>query len=154
MAVSHAHSCEALVVMCMDFRFRDWVPEKVADLTDLSGYDLVSYAGGALLLGSDDPTEREALLSQVRLSNRLHGISKVVLADHEDCGAYGGSKAFSSRSEEFECHRVKMTKAAAAIRCELPHLRVILSYARMDGSMQVVAESADPATRILDAAVA
>jgi hypothetical protein len=138
MAVSHAHSCEALILMCMDFRFQSWVPEKVADLANLSGYDLVSYAGGALLLGSDDPAEREALLSQVRLSSRLHGIHKVVLADHEDCGAYGGSKAFASSEEEFECHKAKMTKAAAAIRSDLPHLRVILSYARMDGTLELL----------------
>ena len=132
------HNCDALVLMCMDFRFRDWVPGKVADQLGLGSYDLVSYAGGALLLGSDDSAEREVLLSQIKLSSRLHGIEAAVLVDHEDCGAYGGSSAFASSEEEFECHRVKMEKARAAIGAVLPSLRVALAYAGMDGGLQIL----------------
>jgi carbonic anhydrase len=126
------------MLMCMDFRFQDWVPAKVADLTQANSYDLISYAGGALTLGSDDAAEREILLSQIRLSSRLHGINSVVLVDHEDCGAYGGSKAFASSDEELACHKGKMTKARVAIAEQLPHLRVLLSYAWLDGTVNLL----------------
>lgn len=138
MSERQGHGCDALMLMCMDFRFRGWIPDKVAEKVGASSYDLISYAGGALLLGSDDPTEREVLLSQIKLSSKLHGIKAAILVDHEDCGAYGGSKAFASSHEEFECHRAKMGKAEAAIKEALPNLEVVKAYAWMDRSVHIL----------------
>ena len=88
-----AYPCKALVLHCIDFRFRKTLGEFLNSKFGYS-YDLVSVAGGVKRLISD-PAENNFILEQLKISDTLHKPNTIVLIQHEDCGAYGGSKAFN-----------------------------------------------------------
>lgn len=96
-----SHTCKNVLVRCMDFRlnnsFNDWLGEK--------GYmgdaDEISCAGSCKKFVEEPKSPvSEFLFSQIKLSYELHGARKIILTQHEDCGAYGGQSAFASRKEE------------------------------------------------------
>ena len=101
--------CKALVLHCIDFRFR----RKIAEFLDSKfgdSYDLVSVAGGVKQLVTD-PAENNFIMEQLEISNRLHHPESIILIQHEDCGAYGGSQAFKDFSMEQEHQNSELKKA-------------------------------------------
>ncbi len=96
------HHCQALVFRCMDFRLK---PTILAELLAQAGYaegdyDLVSAAGAGKDLLSAKPGEADFLLKQIELSQKLHGITEVVMLYHDNCGAYGIADAGEERGAE------------------------------------------------------
>jgi hypothetical protein len=65
----------------MDFRLQhilnDWLEKRFGQ----QNYDRVSWAGGV--------REFAIIQTQIEASRRLHDIKRVILINHEDCGAYG-----------------------------------------------------------------
>ena len=61
---------------------------------------------------------------QVSLSRELHGIEEVIFVSHDDCGAYGGSKAFEKLESERARYAGDMKEAAAVIQSVIPTLKV------------------------------
>lgn len=110
------HTCKALVIHCIDFRFRkslaEFLEEKFGD-----SYDLVSVAGGVKSLVSTIG-DNNFILEQIRISNKLHKPELFVLIQHEDCGAYGGSAAFGDFSTEQEAQNQELEKAEAFLKKE------------------------------------
>lgn len=126
-----SHTCSTLIVHCMDFRFqsaiRDWMTGR--GLKD--NYDVVSVAGSSKGLAQGDEAVSKLLLDHVELSQRLHGITQLILLHHMDCGAYGGHKAFADKDEEKEKHVIDLHASAEAIKkldlglrieCALAHI--------------------------------
>ena len=91
-----SHHCKILAISCMDFRL---TTSEFAFLQDEAGeynYDLIKIPGGVLqLVNPKHPEHREFILNAIRVSLDLHRAVRVILINHEDCGAYGGKKAFS-----------------------------------------------------------
>ncbi|MDP2664433.1 MAG: hypothetical protein Q8O97_00460 [bacterium] len=110
------HTCKALVLHCIDFRFRknlaEFLEGKFGD-----SYDLVSVAGGVKSLVSN-VQENNFILEQIRISNKLHKPEVFILIQHEDCGAYGGSVAFGDFSTEQEAQNQELEKAEAFLKKE------------------------------------
>ena len=102
------HTCKALVIHCIDFRFRKSLSEFLESRFGDS-YDLVSVAGGVKRLVAD-PLENNFILEQIKIS----GV--ILLIQHEDCGAYGGSVAFGDFSTEQEAQNQELEKAKALLR--------------------------------------
>lgn len=120
-----AHTCKALVIHCIDFRFhtaiREWlISQKLQDT-----YDVVSIAGAAKGLVDGDETSKEVIMKQIDISERLHKISKIILIQHMDCGAYGGHSAFASEAEERSRHSLDLEKATKVIHEQFPNLSVV-----------------------------
>ena len=117
------HSCDAIVVTCIDFRFqkyiKDWLDTNLGD----HAYDRVSLAGSIF----DFP----AILKQVEISNRLHHIQKVILINHEECGAYGDQSTYKR-------HNHDLTQAKKQLTAQFPHLAVQLYYLHKDGTFEQV----------------
>lgn len=87
--------------------------------------DLIVLAGGAKNLSS--PLEHEdktVVLENIAISIKLHSAKNIILTTHEDCGAYGGSKKFSSQFAETEFHRKELQKAAKFVKKHFPRLRI------------------------------
>ena len=101
------HNCEALVLMCIDFRFWQDIQKHLAK-NGLKNYDMLAFPGASLGLSSGSNPAQKPLLNAISISQNLHGIKKVVIVDHEDCGAYGGSSSFPSFDEGF-CTGMKLT---------------------------------------------
>lgn len=116
-----AHTCDALVVSCIDFRFqkyiRDWLDTNLAGKT----FDYVGFAGGVKNL----PT----ILEQLAISVRLHSIKQVILMNHEACGAYGSESTP-------ENHARDLRKAKETILKIYPDLQVATYYLHLDGTFE------------------
>ena len=76
-----AHTCEAVVVHCIDFRLQQFLNEWLEKRFGKQNYDRISWAGGV--------REFAIVQTQIRLSARLHNVKIAILINHEDCGAYG-----------------------------------------------------------------
>ena len=112
------HSCEALVVTCMDFRLQDFINNWISKNIPPRSHDRIAFAGGVKNL--------ETILWQVEISKRLHDIKKVILINHEDCGAYGEAGTPQKHAEDLKT-------AKAAILEKYPDLEVETYYFHLDG---------------------
>lgn len=111
----------AVVIGCMDGRLDDaWVNQHYPH------HDRVRLAGGARTLIK---TETQAVvLQQIALSVQLHGTTVVVLMNHEDCGAYGGSAEYVD----------DLAKAAAIVQNSYPSLTVVTAIQSLNGDVDVI----------------
>ena len=98
-----------------------------------NGYDLISVAGGVKRLASD-PLENNFVLEQLKISDRLHKPEVIVLIQHEDCGAYGGSKAFGDFSKEWELQKSELEKAEHILKKEFSQT-IEKYFAKLSGEM-------------------
>ena len=123
------HTCDAMVLHCIDFRFWRALHHFVETKLGIYDFDLLSLPGGAK--NFDDPTEdfmfEAAELSAVN-AKRLHHIKKFVLTNHIDCGAYGGSAKHATREDEIAFHTAELKKAAKVLRKKFPTLEVIAVF--------------------------
>ncbi len=62
----------------------------------------------------------------------LHHVQKIVIVNHQDCGAYGGSARFNGDEEaEQKFHAGELKKARAKIAEKYPGKEIILVYAKL-----------------------
>lgn len=122
------HSCEAVVLCCIDFRFWRETVDFVEKELGLTSFDFPSLPGAAKAIneGSD------LALGCISVPCDLHHVSKIVIVNHADCGAYGGSFKFEGDSEaEQKFHEEELQKAKAKILEKYPDKEVILVYAKL-----------------------
>ena len=122
----------SIVLLCIDYRF--W-PQALPLLQKKYGdFDLIEIAGSSKNLTS--PLEEEdkvALLENIGISLKLHHPHQIILTNHVDCGAYGGSKMFKSHQEEIEFHKKELTKAKDIVQKKFAHLTVVTELLTLDG---------------------
>ena len=94
----NSHHCPIFVLGCIDFRFRDQLSDYIKSQHGDVDFDESLMAGGSKNLV--DEKTRDVVLNQIRISHDLHEARIIYLTNHIDCGAYGGSAAFSSKDEE------------------------------------------------------
>ncbi len=124
-----SHECENLVLMCMDFRFH----EKLAQVIGHSGYrqfDLLALPGGSKSVV--DESSRGVMLAAIEIGVSAHKVKRVIIVDHVDCRAYGGSEAFESPEAEELRHTEALLEASGIVRERFPELEVVLVYAAWD----------------------
>lgn len=118
-----AHTCDACVVSCIDFRLQkhlcQWTDKYLAGKT----FDFIRLAGAS--------KELEIILKQIDISFRLHKITEVVLIQHEDCGAYGNENAHEEQIKDLKKAREKILE-------KYPHFKIDLYYLYLNGEFEVV----------------
>lgn len=126
------HACSTLIVHCLDFRLQRAIKKYLEEQKLLGDCDVVAIAGAVKNL--------EFVLDQVDISKRLHNIKKIILMNHTDCGAYGGSPAFGSLEQEIRHHEAELTTAREAILAIYPELEIqtLLAKIRPDHSVSLV----------------
>ena len=136
------HKAKALVLSCIDFRFL----EAERDLLSLqhlgNQYDWTALAGASLALtGFPHKAEAEAFWDQLALSRQLHQIEKVIILDHQDCGAYA-SKIDPNLSKdperEQQVHANYLNRAYWEIQKRYPELTVDLYFLRLNAKAQPI----------------
>ncbi|MBP6994167.1 hypothetical protein KBB12_02910 [Candidatus Woesebacteria bacterium] len=120
------HTCDALVVCCIDFRFQKFIQKWLSTHMKKKTYDLVGFAGSTKSL----PT----IMKQVKISKSLHHITQVVLIHHEECGAYGAESTPKRHAED-------LNKAKKRVLRLYPDLQVDLYYLHLDGEFERVSTS-------------
>lgn len=113
--------CEALVITCKDWRFQQYFDRWIQDHLGYGNYDRVAFAGASRYW--------DIVMSQVETARRLHDIRRVIIANHEDCGAYGPQGTF-------EHHTADLHHARRTIQQVLPGLEVELYFVRLDGTFE------------------
>jgi len=121
-ATNQVHSCQAIVVSCMDFRLSDhltlWMLKNCP-----GGFDRVAIAGSVKNL--------PFVLEQVELSKKLHHTKEVYLINHEDCGAYGADGTP-------ERHKKDLAFAKRIISEKFPDMKVKTLYLTLAGEFTEV----------------
>jgi carbonic anhydrase len=115
------HTTDAIVVHCIDFRFQKYLDLWLLGRFGHDNYDRVSLAGGVF--------DFYTILKQVETSNRLHKIKKVILINHEDCGAYGEAGSYKR-------HKSDLEEAERKIEALFPDLDVETYYLHLDGRFE------------------
>lgn len=113
----------SVVVACIDYRF--W-PQALPLLRKKYGkFDLIQLAGAIKNLTSPSiKQDKIILLENINISMRLHKSERIILVNHIDCGAYGGSKKFTSQKAEIEFQKKELEKAKKIILKKFPDLSV------------------------------
>lgn len=119
--MSNSHnSISALAIHCIDYRFvekqRDFFLEKGLE----GNYDLIAYPGAS--------KEVETLSDAISVSIRLHNPSKILILDHEDCGAFGENNSFDD-------HKNSLEKAKKFLEEKFPNISVELYLSQLDGKV-------------------
>jgi hypothetical protein len=135
-ARAEIHQAKTLVLSCIDFRFltaeRNFL--KIKNLRD--EYDWTALAGASLAVtGFPHQSDAEAFWDQLDLSYRLHHINKVIVLDHQDCGAYAimiDPSLSKDPERELQVHTDYLNRAYWSIRNRYPDLEIELYFAPLN----------------------
>lgn len=132
------HSCEAVVLACIDFRFWKETMKFVEEELGIKIYDFPKLPGAAKAI-NDCQNEVDVAMKCIGVPCDLHHVEKIVIVNHADCGAYGGSSQFKGDLEaEQKFHENELKKAKEKILAQYPGKEVILAYAKLvDGGGNV-----------------
>lgn len=119
----NVHTAEAIIVTCIDFRLQEFINRWIAQNLETGTFDRVAFAGGV--------KDLENILKQVKIANDLHHIKKVVLVNHEDCGAYGDAGTRAKHVED-------LTGAFNMVKKLYPALEVETYYLKLSGEFEKV----------------
>jgi carbonic anhydrase len=127
-----AHKCEHLLLRCMDFRLERAVEAWLQPY--LGRMDVISIAGSCRVL-AETPDSWPALFiwDNIRLAYEQHGVRRVILTQHQDCGAYGGTGAFGSVAAEQARLVADMLQVKESLRRKYPDLEVATYWVKPAG---------------------
>lgn len=131
------HSTDNLLVCCMDFRFHEATMKHIKENYGANSFDLCTLAGGSQQVSQDVQAGKETLFKEIGIGCNLHHVNRVFLVNHQDCGAYGGSKAFDSLETELSAYKDDLKAAAEKIKSEYPDVEVIRLQVRFDESDKI-----------------
>ena len=136
------HEAQALVLSCIDFRFLESELSFLAEKNLANQYDWTALAGASLALAEfPHPADTVAFWDQLDLSYRLHHINKVIILDHQDCGAYASKIDLNlslNPERELQAHADYLNQAYWAIRARYPDLNIELYFVSLNGSVKTV----------------
>ncbi len=127
---------KALVLSCIDFRFVDGEKNFLNTKSLDNSYDWLTLAGASLALaGFPKPAETETFWDHLDLSYRLHHIQKVIILDHQDCGAYAtfiDANLTQNPQKEEQIHQQYLSQAYQSIKQKYPQLEVELYWIKLN----------------------
>ncbi len=118
--------CETLVVHCIDYRLQGFLNKWLESNLPAQSYDRVAIAGGV--------NDVFYVIRQVDVAVRLHSIRRVLLINHEDCGAYGAEGNYGR-------HKSDLQEAERKIGALFPDLDVGTYYLHLDGEFEDVSKT-------------
>ncbi|MFD0914812.1 carbonic anhydrase [Pseudahrensia aquimaris] len=139
---SSPHHAEALVLNCMDYRLVDDVTRYMEARGMRDSYDQVILAGAAIgALTYKRNAWGQTFWEHVRLARELHGIRRLIVIDHRDCGACKGLidiHCADDPEEELAVHRHWMQKLIDEAAEREPDLVVEALFMELDGSVSAL----------------
>ena len=118
---------EAMVLSCMDPRFQPIVFNYLKKKKLTGKYSSFTIAGAAIGVTSKKFKKwQSTFLDNLSTSIKLHNISKLIIINHEDCGAakiVNGKKEFNSTLEK-KIHKVSFKKIKLIIDRKFPELKI------------------------------
>ena len=118
---------EAMVLSCMDPRFQPKVFNYLKKKKLTGKYSSFTIAGSAIGVTSKKFKKwQSTFLDNLSTSIKLHNIKKLIVINHEDCGAakiVNGKKEFNS-SIEMKMHKDSFKKIKSIINRKFPELKI------------------------------
>lgn len=117
------HKKISVILSCIDYRF--WPKASRLLKKEYGDFDLIEMAGASKNIASPNhKDDRHAVLESIKTSIKLHNARFLILTNHIDCGAYGGSESFASYKEEADFHKKELDKAKRIVRKIFPELKI------------------------------
>ncbi len=139
---AQAGHTDALLLSCMDFRLMDDVERYMSGRGMTDKYDHIVLAGAALGATTKKfPAWNKTFWEHLGIAIKLHGIHKVIVMDHRDCGAYKvvlGEDFAQDPAKETEVHARQLQSLRKAILKKHPKLEVELLLMALDGSVETI----------------
>ena len=124
------HHCEAVVLTCIDFRFWKETVQFIENELEIKTFDFPSLPGSAKAI--NESNDETFVFGCISVPVELHHAEKIVIINHQDCGAYGGSAKFNNDEKaEQEFHGQELKKAKEKISAKYPDKEIILIYAKL-----------------------
>ena len=137
-----AGKADALLLCCMDYRLIDETERYMSGRGLRNKYDEVILAGASLgALTSKYPAWNETFWEHLDVAISLHGIHKVIVIDHRDCGAYKvilGEDFAKDPAKETKIHASELNELKKQINDKQPKLEVELLLMDLAGKVEVV----------------
>ena len=131
---------DAFVLSCIDPRLVDDVTQLLATMGRANRYSEMRIAGAALAaVDQNRPGWNTAVWENLAASRQLHGVRRVIIINHRDCGAmnlWAGRNLAADPSDELRQHQSVMDRAAAEVLRRHPDMAVELHLMALDGSTQ------------------
>lgn len=126
------HKAKALVLSCIDFRFLEEEHSFLLNQGLKNQYDWTGLAGASLALASSrHSADTNAFWNQLDISYHLHHIDKVIILDHQDCGAYAQNidpNLSQNPEREEQVHISYLNQAYRSIHQRYPNLQIELYF--------------------------
>lgn len=132
------HTAEAAIFCCLDPRFAFLTKIFIRKELRIKIYDLYSFSGGPLNLVRLE-TSDIFWNSLLKVSVDLHKIKKIILIQHQDCGAYRLFRGLSGEEAAKE-QKTDIIKIKNQCRIEIPHVIVESYFMRIISSNDVTFE--------------
>lgn len=124
--------CTNLISHCMDFRIQDTLDTWISEQGYGGDIDRVSVVGSC--------QSKELVLKHIKAGCELHGVKRVILTQHDDCGAYGGHGAFSSIESEREKLVADMMAVSKGVLENFPEVAVETLFVQQAGDSWKIVE--------------
>ncbi len=125
------HQSEAVVVACIDFRFWQETVDFVKRELGVQVFDFSTLPGAAKAI-NEYKTDNDTAIQCIGIPCELHHSQKIIIINHEDCGAYGGSEKFAGdQVAELQFHTKELKKARVILSEKFPQQEIILAYAKL-----------------------
>jgi hypothetical protein len=129
-ALRYQSTCPSLLLRCLDPRFHaaleQALPQWLAEVTGSGSFASLALPGGAKAVL--DPATRPVVFQALDLAIQSLGTTLVVIADHVDCRAYGGSAQHADLGAEARFHAEQLRQARAALQETYPRLAIVLVW--------------------------
>jgi hypothetical protein len=126
------HHVPTAAIYCLDPRFRTQHEQFISNELGFKDFDQYVFPGGPKVLA--DEMKRDIFLDAIQnVSVSLHHIEKIILIAHRDCGAYGGSAAFSNPEAEKAAQAKDLQIARDILLKRFPEIIVSMFYAEIIG---------------------
>jgi len=119
--------CEATAVLCLDWRFRRETRKCVKEALGNPAFNMIGIPGSAKKFLEGAKTAWKGIKNACEKG----GCKKIIVFQHTDCGAYGGSASFKSAVEEELFQYDQLNTFEGMIHKEYPYVAVEKIYARL-----------------------
>jgi carbonic anhydrase len=136
-----AGGTDTLLLSCMDYRLMG----KIAAFMDGRGleanYDHVVLAGASIGVATEaKPDWRRTFWEHLAVARDLHHVSRLMVIDHRDCGAYKLIlKKDLTGEAEYAAHAEMLHRLRQLVADRYPKLATELLFMELDGSTRAVA---------------
>ena len=130
------HQAQAIIHTCTDYRIQKPLQKFIENVLNLYAVDLKTDGGGIKKIFEEGPI-REYIFENFAHSINDHQASRIILINHTDCSAYGGSDAFQTIEDEIHEHEIQLRHAVSDVKARFADKEV-------EAYLFVLNENSDP----------